>query len=92
MRITINLNPGILERVDQEAQRLGTSRGAMLTTWIGEKVNALETTRLWMEKLANEQTIKELTQKAIDLRKELNEVQPALFDDAEDLDGGGEAG
>lgn len=91
MRITINLNPGILERVDQEAQRLGTSRGAMLTTWIGEKVNALETTRLWMEKLTQEQTINELTQKAIDLQKELDEVQPNLFD-ADDLDGGGEAG
>lgn len=91
MRITINLNPGILERVDQEAKRIGTSRGAMLTTWIGEKVYSLETTRLWMEKLTNEQTIKELTQKAIDLQKELDDVQPTLFD-ADDLDGGGEAG
>lgn len=45
MRVSINLSQEMLQRVDQEAKRLGTSRGAMLTTWIGEKVSSLDQAR-----------------------------------------------
>lgn len=45
MRVSINLSQEMLQRVDQEAKRIGTSRGAMLTTWIGEKVSSLDQAR-----------------------------------------------
>ena len=45
MRIQINLNEETLKRVDEEAQRIGVARGSMLSTWIGEKVNAIDQSR-----------------------------------------------
>lgn len=45
MRVSINLSAEMLDRVDQEAKRLGTSRGAMLTTWVGEKIATLDMSR-----------------------------------------------
>lgn len=53
MRITVNLSEETLKKVDDEAKKLGTSRGAMLTTWIGEKVNSLEQTRALFEQMFN---------------------------------------
>lgn len=49
MRVSLNLSEEMLERVDQEAKRLGTSRGAMLTTWIGEKISNLDMSRQFTE-------------------------------------------
>lgn len=86
MRITINLNDSILAKVDAEAERLGTSRGAMLTTWIGEKINTLEQTRALMNQLNNEATIRRLWEESKRLSDELNQVQPPLFD-ADDIGG-----
>lgn len=83
MRITINLNESILAKVDAEAQKLGTSRGAMLTTWIGEKINNLENTRALLNQLQNEATIRKLYDESERLAKELNVVQPPLFDEKE---------
>jgi metal-responsive CopG/Arc/MetJ family transcriptional regulator len=48
MRITVNLNEETLKRVDEEAKKLGTSRGAMLTAWIGEKLTALDMSRSFL--------------------------------------------
>ena len=90
MRITINLNEEILARVDEEARRIGTSRGAMLTTWIGEKVRSLDMTQLWMEKLTDQQTIEKMAKMIREQDQELRTIQPGLFDDADDL--GGDAG
>lgn len=45
MRISINLSPEMLKRVDAEAKRIGTSRGAMLTTWVGEKISQIDSNR-----------------------------------------------
>ena len=83
MRITINLNDSILAKVDAEAEKLGTSRGAMLTTWIGEKINSLEQTRALMSQIQNEATIRRLWDESKRLSEELNLVQPPLFDDEE---------
>ena len=73
MRITINLNEEILSKVDAEAKRLGTSRGAMLTTWIGEKVNSLEMSRELISKLNNEEIFSKLLEKAREVSDELKE-------------------
>lgn len=54
MRVSINLSEEMLQRVDLEAKRLGTSRGAMLTTWIGEKVANLDLSRQFSEDLQAE--------------------------------------
>lgn len=42
MRISFNVNDTIAKRLDEEAKKIGTSRGAMLTTWIGEKIRTLD--------------------------------------------------
>lgn len=53
MRVSINLSEEMLQRVDQEAKRLGTSRGAMLTTWIGEKINSMDRNQELIQALTN---------------------------------------
>lgn len=80
MRITINLNDEILAKVDAEAKKLGTSRGAMLTTWVGEKIHALEQSRLFLEKLQSEENLAFMRKRVETLEKEINELQPTLFD------------
>lgn len=60
MRIQINLSDRILKRVDEEAELLGTSRGAMLTTWIGEKINNIDQTRALLKDLSSTDTIKDM--------------------------------
>lgn len=44
VRISVNLSDEIVARLDEEAKKLGTSRGSMLTTWIGEKIRQIDTT------------------------------------------------
>lgn len=56
MRVSINLSEEMLQRVDQEAKRLGTSRGAMLTTWIGEKINSMDRNQELIQALTNHLT------------------------------------
>lgn len=80
MRITINLNDSILAKVDAEAEKLGTTRGAMLTTWIGEKINSLEQTRALLNQLNNETVIRRLMDESKRLADEINQIQPPLFD------------
>lgn len=80
MRITINLNEEILARVDQEARKLGTSRGAMLTTWVGEKIRAIDNTEAIIKQLTDAQTIQQMTDLLKQKEAELKEVQPSLFD------------
>lgn len=80
MRITINLNDSILAKVDEEAQRLGTTRGAMLTTWIGEKINSLEQTRAFLQQLQSEANLRKIADLYQDTVKRAQEIEPTLFD------------
>ena len=80
MRITINLNEEILARVDEEARRIGTSRGAMLTTWVGEKIRAIDNTEAMLKQLTDARTIQQMTDLLKQREDELREVQPSLFD------------
>lgn len=73
MRIQINLSDEILKRVDQEAKKLGTSRGAMLTTWIGEKINNLDQTKALLENFSKSDTFKELASIFLEKEKEKEE-------------------
>lgn len=73
VRITINLNEEILAKVDAEAKRIGTSRGAMLTTWIGEKVNSLELSRELISKINNEEMLHKILEKSREISKDLKE-------------------
>ena len=87
MRITINLNDAILEKVDAEASKLGTSRGAMLTTWIGEKINQLEQTRAFLSQLQSEANMRKVLDMYQEVKAKSEEVMPGLFD-ADDFGGG----
>lgn len=70
MRIQINLSDEILSRVDQEAKKIGTSRGAMLTTWIGEKINNLDQTKALLDNFSKSDTFKELASIFLEREKE----------------------
>lgn len=72
MRISINLNEKTLKRVDEEAKLLGTSRGAMLTSWIGEKIQALDMSRSWLNEEFKDKILE--TMKDAIFEKELEEV------------------
>lgn len=50
-RISISVSDEVLTKLDLEAARLGTTRGAMVVAWIGEKLNQIEQQRLLMENL-----------------------------------------
>lgn len=73
MRIQINLSDRILKRVDEEAELLGTSRGAMLTTWIGEKINNIDQTRAIIKDFSNTDTIREMTSFILEQEKKKGE-------------------
>lgn len=59
MRVQINLSDDILTKVEAEAKRLGTTRGAMLTTWIGEKINTLDQTRAMLNEITKKENFEE---------------------------------
>ena len=65
MRIQINLSDETLKRVDQEAKRIGVARGSMLSTWIGEKLNALDQTRSMFKDLMDNEEMKKLLASAV---------------------------
>ena len=73
MRIQINLSDRILKRVDEEAELLGTSRGAMLTTWIGEKINTIDQTRAILKDLSSSDTIKDMASFILEQEKKREE-------------------
>lgn len=73
MRIQINLSDEILKRVDQEAKKIGTSRGAMLTTWIGEKINNLDQTKALLENFSKSDTFKDFANYFLEKEKEKEE-------------------
>lgn len=54
MRVSLNLSEEMLDRVDQEAKRLGTSRGSMLTAWVGEKIAQLDMSRSFTESIKSD--------------------------------------
>lgn len=73
MRIQINLSDEILKRVDQEAKKLGTSRGAMLTTWIGEKINTIDQTKAILENFSKSDAFKDFANYFQEKEKEKEE-------------------
>lgn len=54
MRVSLNLSEEMLDRVDQEAKRLGTSRGSMLTAWVGEKIAQLDMSRSFTDSIKSD--------------------------------------
>lgn len=60
MRIQINLNEETLKRVDEEAKRIGVARGSMLSTWIGEKINAIDQSRNMVRDIFDNEDMKKL--------------------------------
>ena len=73
MRIQINLSDKILKRVDEEAENIGTTRGAMLTTWIGEKINTIDQTRAILKDLSSSDTIKDMASFILEQEKKREE-------------------
>lgn len=63
MRIQINLNEQTLKRVEEEAKKIGVSRGSMLSTWIGEKINSLDTTQAMLRDFMKDPLTREYAEK-----------------------------
>lgn len=62
-RISITLSDSMLKRVDSEAKKIGTTRGAMLTTWVGEKINSLDMSKTLFKDMFNSETFQEFSAK-----------------------------
>ena len=73
MRIQINLSDEIFERVDQEAKRVGTSRGAMLSTWITDKINDIDQTKAILVNLSKNKDFKDVYDLYIQMMKDKEE-------------------
>ena len=73
MRIQINLSDEIFERVDQEAKRIGTSRGAMLSTWIVEKINDIDKTKAILGEFRDNKYFKDVYDLYMQIMKEKEE-------------------
>lgn len=73
MRIQINLSDEILERVEQEAKRVGTSKGAMLSTWIADKINDIDLTKAILVNFSKNKDFKDVYDLYIQMMKDKEE-------------------
>lgn len=76
MRISINLSEETLKKVDLEAQKMGITRSSMLSSWIGEKLSAIEMSRSFFNENFQDKMIEAL--KSSLNQKELEEVNNVL--------------
>lgn len=65
MRISVNLSEDTLKRVDAEAKKMGTSRGAMLNMWINEKLTNIDMAQSMVSQILESDSFKEYFSKAL---------------------------
>lgn len=76
MRISVNVSEETNRRLTEQAKKIGTSKGAMLTMWINEKLNSIETTNKFLSNMFESDVFKEaMKQGMIDRLKEELEVK-----------------
>ena len=75
MRISVNVSEETNRRLTEQAKKIGTSKGAMLTMWINEKLNSIETTNKFLSNMFESDVFKEAMKKGmLDQLKEEMEV------------------
>lgn len=76
MRISVNVSEETNRRLTEQAKKIGTSKGAMLTMWINEKLNSIETTDKFLSNMFESDVFKEaMKQGMLDQLKEELEVK-----------------
>lgn len=76
MRISVNVSEETNRRLTEQAKKIGTSKGAMLTMWINEKLNSIETTNKFLSNMFESDVFKDLMKQGmLDQLKEEMEVQ-----------------
>jgi hypothetical protein len=63
MRLSINVSEETNERLTQQAKKIGTSKGAMITMWINEKLNNIDSTEKFFNGLFDSPLFKEMMSK-----------------------------
>lgn len=74
MRLSINVSEETNKRLAAQAKKIGTSKGAMITMWVNEKLNSLDTTDKLISNLFESQVFKELVSKEM-AEKAIKEVK-----------------
>ena len=87
-RISVHLTDEAVSRLDEEAKKLGTSRGAMITTWIGEKLKALDVQDNIFSVLTAPETLQVIVKSMMEAQSRpgadqvsIEHFQQSLFDD-----------
>lgn len=68
VRIQVSVSPAMLQRIDEEASLYGTTRSAICSTWIGEKVRNLDLQKDLMKQLLSEETLNNLMKYAMEAK------------------------
>ena len=63
MRLSINVSEETNKRLTEQAKRIGTSKGAMITMWVNEKLNAIDTSDKLISGLFQSEAFKEMMSK-----------------------------
>lgn len=75
MRLSINVSEETNKRLTEQAKKIGTSKGAMITMWVNEKLNAIDSTEKMFSGMFESPLFKEMMSKAMAERfdKEVSE-------------------
>lgn len=67
-RIPLTLSKELVKRLDEEAKMAGTTRGAMLASWIADKVRQLDVQREMVKRLTSEENLNNLIKYAMEAK------------------------
>lgn len=67
-RVPLTLSRELVERLDEEAKMAGTTRGAMLASWIADKVRQLDIQREMLQRLTSEENLNNLIKYAMEAK------------------------
>ena len=65
MRLSINVSEETNRRLTEQAKKIGTSKGAMITMWVNEKLNAIDNTEKMLSGMFESPLFNELMSKAM---------------------------
>lgn len=70
MRLSINVSEETNKRLTEQAKKIGTSKGAMITMWVNEKLNAIDSTKQLIDGMFDSPLFQELMSKELSNRYE----------------------
>ena len=73
MRLSINVSEETNRRLTEQAKKIGTSKGAMITIWVNEKLNSIDKADTMFSDMLDSPIFKEMVSKlmAEEFKKEV---------------------